>query len=340
MSASPSYQLAMSISPHAVLTDAEMCQRITRAHARTFSLASRFLAPHKRRAAQAIYAFCRIADDIVDEADARGDAETSRELARFERALRDALAGSPEGPVFRELAHVVEQFSLPHEPLFALLDAISHDVHPREYESWCSLATYCCGVAATVGEMCAQIFGMPGAPGARHAALAHARTLGIAMQLTNILRDVGEDAARGRCYLPNEDLASFGLSRSDVLARRISASDARWRSLIAYEVGRARSLYESAAPGLAMVDDDARLCTTLCAHGYAAILGALEHIGYDSLTRRARVSNGARATIVWRAWRAARSAARPLLVEMPPLAIASLAASRGTLTGTLGGTQP
>jgi phytoene synthase len=124
------------------------------------------------------------------------------------------------------------------------------------------------------------------------------------MQLTNILRDVGEDAERGRCYLPDDDLAAFGLTRSDVLARDPSlARDERWRPMMAYLIGRARSLYEAAAPGIALLSADSRRCATACSIGYAAILGAIEAQGYDTLSRRARVSKTTRMGILWHAWR-------------------------------------
>ena len=134
-------------------------------------------------------------------------------------------------------------------------------------------------------------------------ALRYARTLGVAMQLTNILRDVGEDARRGRCYLPDEDLAMFGLTRDDVLNDSALAADERWRPLMAFEVGRARSLYEAARPGIALLSEDAQGCAWACCEGYAAILGAIEQNGYDSISSRARIDIWSRAAIFWSAWR-------------------------------------
>ncbi len=171
-------------------------------------------------------------------------------------------------------------------------------------QSWLDLQQYCEGVASTVGEMCAHVFGLPAQPMARQCALRHARTLGVAMQLTNILRDVGEDAARGRCYLATEDLASFGIAREEVLARSIASSDPRWIKLMLSQVRRARSLYASAEHGLAMLPRETRVCATICAHGYAGILDALENIQHNALSRRARVSARTKAWIAFSAWRA------------------------------------
>ena len=199
--------------------DAQWCARIVRGHARTFHYASWLLPAAKRRAAYALYAFCRVADDMVDAAPVAGSASVARQLAEFERALEAALAGRPEGPVFRELRRVLDHHEVPPTVLRELLAGVARDLQPVRYETWRELVTYCEGVASTVGEMCTHVFGVPGGPAVRERALRYARTLGVAMQLTNILRDVGEDARRGRCYLPAEDLAAFGLTADDVLRR-------------------------------------------------------------------------------------------------------------------------
>jgi phytoene synthase len=123
------------------------------------------------------------------------------------------------------------------------------------------------------------------------------------MQLTNILRDVGEDARRGRCYLPEDELAAFGLSPADVLKNSAIHRDERWRPFMAFQVGRARALYAAAEPGLALLAPDAARCAAACAIGYAGILGALERIGYDAINQRARLDAARRAAVLWQAWR-------------------------------------
>ena len=281
--------------------DEAFCRQIVRVHARTFWLASRFLPDAKRRAAFALYAFCRVADDMVDLGDQNGGDVKAR-LADYRRKLDDALNGRPDGPVFRELSRAAHCYSVPPAVLYELLDGVSRDCAPATYARWDDLSRYCEGVASSVGEMCAYVFGVVGGSAARTVALSQARTLGVAMQLTNVLRDVGEDAVNGRCYLPEADLARFGLRREDVLAGKLGV-DPRWRALMAYEVERARGLYAQAMPGIALLAPDARRCATACAVGYAGILGAIEAIDYNTFSARARLSTLARATVLWSAWR-------------------------------------
>jgi 15-cis-phytoene synthase len=323
----------MTPSPR-VDADARQCARITRRHARTFALASWLLPPAKRRAAYAVYAFCRLADDIVDEGgDATGTGDEGTRaaagvrLARYAAQLDAALAGRPEGPVFRELARAAEEYAIPAAVLHELLDGVARDLAWRPYATWDELVTYCEGVASSVGEMCAHVFGVGdgvgdgvregvgegagGDPATRARAMRYARTLGVAMQLTNILRDVGEDARRGRCYLPEADLAAFGLSTADVLGDPSLGRDERWRPFMAYQIGRARSLYEAAAPGIALLAPDARRCATACALGYAAFLDAIAAAAYDSVSARACVGRAARLRVLWSSWRGADAALPP-----------------------------
>lgn len=299
------------------LDDASTCARITREHARTFALASHLLPAEKRRAAFAVYAFCRVADDMVDLATAswtippdstRPDPRTADRLAEYRGELELTLGGHPRGPVMRELARAIQLHDIPAEALRELLAGIARDLHPTRYASWDGLRAYCEGVASSVGEMCMQVFGVVDGDETRARAVRHARLLGIAMQLTNILRDVGEDARRGRCYLPEDELDAVGLEVEEVMeAGRAGdasfAANPRWRELLRFQVARARFLYAAAAPGIALLDPDARRCAMACSTGYAAILGAIERRDYDTLSGRARVSGLRRAGVLWRAWR-------------------------------------
>ena len=310
--------------------DALHCERVTRRHARTFSLASWFLPPAKRRAAFALYAFCRVADDTVDQGEGDAAAVGAR-LDGLRRRLDAALGGRPDDPLFRELGRAAERFGVPARVLHELVDGVARDLRPVRYERWPDLARYCEGVASTVAEMCTHVFGLAGGPEELPHALRYARTLGVAMQLTNILRDVGEDARRGRCYLPEDDLAAFGLARHEVLAGRPLGEDERWRALVAYQIGRARSLYEAALPGIALLAPDARRCAAACAVGYAAILGRIERNGFDNITRRASLGGLARSRVLLEVWRVAArppaprldGAARPL--PLPAAELAGLA---------------
>ena len=292
---------------HDSRADALHCERVVRAHARTFTLASYLLPARKRRAAYALYAFCRVADDMVDAAAGAHDSsvtgDISRRLGEYGRQLGAALAGRPAGPMFRELAWAVAEYGVPESALRELIDGVARDLYPARYATWPDLARYCEGVASSVGEMCTHVFGLSTGPDARLRAVRYARILGVAMQLTNILRDVGEDARRGRCYLPEEDLAMFGIGRDEVLGNAGLPRDERWRPLMAFEVGRARALYEAALPGIALLAADSQRCAAACATGYAAILDAIQQNGYDTVSTRARLGHWARAAILWDAWR-------------------------------------
>ncbi|MEO7771594.1 MAG: phytoene/squalene synthase family protein [Gemmatimonadaceae bacterium] len=277
------------------------CQQIVRAHARTFWLASRFLPAHKRRAAFAMYAFCRVADDLVDTGSG-ASSELALRVREYRDALEAALEGRPSGPVFRELAFAAREYGVPACVLRELLDGVARDCAPAQYDTWDELSRYCEGVASSVGEMCTHVFGVVGDERVRERATVHARTLGTAMQLTNILRDVGEDARAGRCYLPTEDLERFGLTRDAVLGARLAHDDA-WKELMRFEIARARSLYEYAMPGIPLLSPDSRRCATACAVGYAGILGAIERIEYDTFATRARLGTAERASVLWQAWR-------------------------------------
>lgn len=290
-----------------ISNDEAHCRQIVRTHARTFALASRFLPDEKRCAAFALYAFCRVADDIVDLG-LRGEAHNvSVQLAAYRKQLDDTLAGRPAGPVFRELLRAAQRYDVPASVLHELLDGVARDCAPTHYVTWAELSRYCEGVASSVGEMCTYVFGVAGDGSMRTKALGHARTLGIAMQLTNILRDVGEDSRMGRCYLPDEDLARFDLSRVDVLSGDVLA-DLRWKELMRFQIDRARALYDQAMPGIALLAPDARRCAAACAIGYAGILRAIEMNDFDTFTIRARVGTLSRASVLWSAWRTPLSA--------------------------------
>lgn len=292
------------------LNDAAQTMRIVRSHARTFWLASHFLPTEKRRAAYALYAFCRVADDVVDATATRDSPSAALLLGTYRQQLDAAIRGNAEGPVLRELMAAVSSYGIPGDALYELLDGVARDCGPVQYTTWDDLARYCEGVASSVGEMCAAVFGISQDPVLRATAIRQARTLGVAMQLTNILRDVGEDARRGRCYLPEEDLARFGLTRADVMAVQPQVDD-RWKALMAFEIARARSLYAASVPGIQMLAPDSRRCASACALGYAGILSAIERIGYDTFRVRAKPTSLERAAVLWGVWKGGAAGALP-----------------------------
>lgn len=303
------------------ITDARYCELLTRKHAKTFSVASLLLPPEKRRATYALYAFCRVADDLVDVADRSADGGgAAHRLVGHRRKLDLALQGEGSDPVFRELARAIEHYAIPAAPLYELLDGVASDLTRTRWGSWSDLLGYCEGVAGCVGEMCASVMGVRGGPAYRPIAVGHARSLGVAMQLTNVLRDIGEDARRGRCYLPTDELREAGLTPEDILDGSALVQRARWHAFMHHQVARARAYYELAAPGIGMLEADAQRCAVACATGYARILGAIERNGYDSFTRRASLGWGERA---WVLGRALLLRADDTLTDIPPTASAA-----------------
>jgi phytoene synthase len=255
------------------------CRDVLRAHSKTFSLSSRFFAAEKRRAIWAVYAFCRTADDIVDrDAPPR---ERLDALDAWERGLREAYAGRPRGPVYVAVADAAERFAIPLEPALALLRGARRDVTVTRYATYDALLDYCYLVASTVGLLLLPVLGARSPAAARYGV-----ALGRAMQMTNILRDVGEDAALGRIYLPREDLQRFGCSEASVLH---GVLDGRFRALMRFEIERVRALYREAQPGIALLEPDARYGVRLALRLYRGILDRIEANRYDVFARRAHV---------------------------------------------------
>lgn len=280
--------------------DARTCQRIVARHARTFFMASRLLPQPKRRAAFAVYATCRTADDIVDSSARSTNAIDA--LHRFRDDAFLALRRRSDQPVLRELARAWDEFDVPDEPLHELFDTLELDLHDVEYRTWNEVEPYCQGVAGSVGEMCSAIFGIVGDV-RRTDVVSSARTLGVAMQLTNILRDVGEDARRGRCYLPTDELERHGLSRASVVGGQLRSDSDEWRGFMQFQVERARALYRQALPGIRLLQLDAQRCAIACGTGYEKILDAIEHAGFDTWSRRVSASRLTLLAVAWRSWR-------------------------------------
>jgi phytoene synthase len=254
--------------------DWRICSVITREHGRTFYLASHFQTPARRRALHAIYAYCRIADDIVDRAATR--AEATSKLAEWEAQL-----DAPVHPVAHTFAATRQIYGIPVEPARDLIDGIRSDLQPEPFATWEDLRHYCYRVAGTVGLLTAPVLGCT-----QSSALLRAVELGIAMQLTNILRDVGEDARQQRVYLPLADLAAFGCTPESLLAGRPTG---RFRELMAFEIARARTLYAAARPGIAALSPAGQMTALAASRLYASILTRIEELDYDVFNTRATV---------------------------------------------------
>jgi phytoene synthase len=252
------------------------CERIIRRHSKSFYLSSQFLPPELRRAVRALYAFCRTTDDTVDLA--AGDA--ARALAAWVQQAR-AARPAPHSPVLVAWHDTRSRYGLPASLVDELLAGVAMDLTIFRYASFADLWLYCYRVASVVGLLVMGITGH--GPGAA----PYAIKLGVALQLTNILRDVGEDAARGRVYLPLDELARFGLSADEILA---GIYDGRFRALMSFQVERARRLYDESWPGIALLPAECRLAIAAAARIYRGILDKLEGNGYDAFTLRAHLT--------------------------------------------------
>jgi phytoene synthase len=252
------------------------CEALTAEHSRSFSLASRWMSGDKRRAVRALYAFCRTTDDLVDHA--QGDAAGAL-VAWRERAL------SPEptldDPVALAWADARLRYHIPLHFAEQLIDGVTRDLRQSRYDTFAELAAYSYGVASTVGLMSMHIIGFAGS-----AALPYAIKLGVALQITNILRDVAEDWDAGRVYLPHEDLAAFNLTDDDLARGQV---DDRWRAFMQMQIARNRRLYAEAEPGIALLNHDGRFAVAAASGLYRAILRDIETHDYDVFSRRAHV---------------------------------------------------
>jgi phytoene synthase len=256
------------------MIDWRLCAAIARSHGRTFFLASRILPPERRRAIHATYTFCRIADDLADQATDLAAARHA--LEAWERQLDE-----PTHPVAIAFAAARARHAVPVAAVRDLLAGVRMDLGPCRFATWHELHLYCYRVAGTVGLMVAPILGCQD-----DSAWPHAVDLGIAMQLTNILRDIAEDARRGRLYLPLEDLAAFGCEPEAILS---GYPGGRFRELLAFEVARARGLYAEARKGFSALSPAGLLATLAASELYAAILAAIEENDYDVFAARAYV---------------------------------------------------
>ncbi|MGV9315905.1 presqualene diphosphate synthase HpnD [Streptomyces sp. NPDC003691] len=248
------------------------CETVTGAQARNFAYGIRLLPTDKRQAMSALYAFSRRVDDIGDgplgDEEKRERLGATREL--LDRVRRGAVPEDDTDPVAVALTDAAARFPIPLDALDELIDGVLMDVHGETYETWDDLRAYCRCVAGAIGRLSLGVFGtQPGVPGAERAA-EYADTLGLALQLTNILRDVREDAANGRVYLPADDLAKFGCSAGFHSATLPPGAD--FTGLVHYEVRRARALFAEGYRLLPMLDRRSGACVAAMAGIYRRLL--------------------------------------------------------------------
>lgn len=280
------------------MTPEQYCQEKTAASGSSFYYSFLFLPRHRRRAITALYAFCREVDDVVD-ADSMPEIRRVK-LQWWRSEIERLYSGQPQHPVTRALQTAVREFDLPQEYFLEIIDGMEMDLDQQRYATFKELSLYCYRVASVVGLLSAEIFGYRD-----RRTLKYARDLGMAFQLTNILRDVGEDARRGRIYLPREDLQQFGVSEDDLLQGRESPG---FYQLMAFEARRARDYYQRAHDHLPAIDRRAQRAGLVMSTIYEGLLDELEKDGFHVLTQRLSLTALAKLWLagktVWReTWR-------------------------------------
>ena len=255
------------------------CERVARTQAKNFYYSFLLLSRPQRQAMCAIYAFMRYCDDLSD---AEGVSDRAGDIARWQADLDSALAGNaPENPVWPAFSDAVARYRIPHEYFRDMIRGVSSDLEPRHIQTFQELYDYCYHVASVVGLTIIHIFGFDDPR-----ALELAERCGVAFQLTNILRDVREDAEHGRVYLPAEDLERFGVDQKELAGADLSPA---LRNVLAFEAERARAYYQESQPLMDMVDSGSRASLKALIGIYSRLLERISNSGYEVLGERVRV---------------------------------------------------
>jgi phytoene synthase len=275
--------------------DYARCAEITRRASSNFYYAFMLLPRERRRALYAVYAFCRFVDDIADDG---GVDNAAILLTRWRAELDNVFAGRPSRAISRALSENVRRFNIPRTYFDAVIDGVEMDLTGHRYPTFDALSLYCQRVASAVGLICIEVFGYR-----NQSTRLYAERLGIAFQLTNIIRDVGEDAARGRIYLPLEDLAHFDVSEAEILG---SVYSTRFRQLVEFEAQRARQYYREAEEALADEDRGSMLAAEAMRLIYASLLERIARTGYRVFDPPKSLSKSYKLYLVGRAWAGTR----------------------------------
>ena len=276
------------------MTPDDYCQEKAAKSGSSFYYSFLFLPPERRRAITALYAFCREVDDIADEVSDVGVARTK--LAWWRTEVANLFAGQARHPVTQALAPFVSAYGLDALRLNEIIDGMEMDLVQHRYADFEALRLYCHRVAGVVGQLSASIFGYTNA-----ATLEYAESLGLAFQLTNIIRDVGEDARRDRVYLPGDELARFGLTAEDILARRGGHDFVR---LMEFQAERAQSYYADAFQRLAPEDRRSQRAGLIMAAIYRTLLDEIRRDGFHVLESRVALTPLRKLWIAWKTWMA------------------------------------
>ena len=270
----------------------EHCRQIAKAQARNFYYAFRTLPGRKRRAIYATYAFCRVCDDIADE-EAPTD-EKQRRLGEVRALLSGGSDGLPHDPIFEALAGAAEEFNIPASYFAEIVDGVEMDLTKTRFADFEELRDYCYKVASAVGLICIEVFGYKG-PNARE----YAVDMGLAMQLTNILRDVREDGERGRIYLPQDEMAEFGYTEAELLAGVVNEP---FRNLMAFQAERARGYFNSGKLLIPLLSPRSRACLWVLHGLYSKILDRIEASGFEVFRERVSLSGTEKLFLTARLW--------------------------------------
>jgi phytoene synthase len=291
---------AAGIVDPALRTSYELCKELNRQHGKTYYLATLLLPPNKRPYVHALYGFARYADEIVDDlASTLTDEEKATALKTWGDdflALFDS--GQTTDPVCLAVLDTVRRWNIPKAHFEAFLDSMTMDLTVTEYHTFDDLYKYVYGSAAVIGLQMVPIL-----EPTNEAAYQYATDLGVAFQLANFIRDVGEDLERGRVYLPLQELAQFGVTR-DLLEQRVLTPEIT--EALKFQIARVRELEEKSRPGIAMLAESAQPCIETARILYCGIVDAVEDINYDVFNKRATVSLYRRLTVAIPAWRRAR----------------------------------
>ena len=277
------------------MTPDEYCRQKAAASGSSFYYSFLFLPAERRRAITALYAFCREVDDVVDEG--MDPQVAAAKLAWWRAEVANLFAGRPQHPVTRALEPQRDKYGLSAARLNEIIDGMEMDLQQSRYLDWAGLEAYCYRVASVVGLLAAGIFGYRDAR-----TLDYAKNLGIAFQLTNIIRDVGEDARKNRVYLPVEDLQRYGVPAADILQSRETAA---FRSLMQFEADRARGFYDRALSALPAADRRAQRPGLIMAAIYRTLLDEIQRDGFRVLTQRTSLTPLRKFWLAWRTWVAA-----------------------------------
>ncbi|ACV36524.1 presqualene diphosphate synthase HpnD [Accumulibacter sp.] len=274
------------------MTPDEYCQEKTARSGSSFYYSFLFLPQNQRRAITALYAFCREVDDVVDECQDPQIAATK--LAWWRQELSGLYAGKPQHPVTQALQAASGEFHLPEEQLQEIIDGMAMDLQQTRYLDFKALSLYCYRVASVVGLLAAEIFGYQDRKTQKYA-----HDLGLAFQLTNIIRDVGEDARMGRIYLPIDELQRFGVPAADILNARHSDN---FRRLMEFQIERAEGYYAQAIDELPAIDRRAQRPGLMMAAIYRTLLDEIRRDGCQVLTQRTSLTPIRKLWIAWRTW--------------------------------------